>query len=49
LLLAPLHHAVQFRLGVWRIESSWEVRAFLPYFLRRLLDGLPTRHGARGA
>ena len=41
LLLAPLHHAVQFRLGLWRIETSWEVRAFLPYFLRRLLDGLP--------
>jgi phosphotransferase family enzyme len=36
--LAPLHHAVQFRLGVWRIETSWEVRAFLPFFLRRLLD-----------
>jgi hypothetical protein len=44
LLLAPLHHAVQFRVGLWRIESSWEVRAFLPDFLRRLLDGLPQRH-----
>jgi hypothetical protein len=43
LLLAPLHHAVQFRLGLWRIETSWEVRAFLPDFLRRLLDGLPPR------
>lgn len=41
LRLAPLHHAVQFRLGLWRIERSWEVRAFLPQFLRRLLDGLP--------
>jgi hypothetical protein len=45
LLLAPLHHAVQFRLGLWRIETSWEVRAYLPYFLRRLLDGLPPRDG----
>ena len=44
-VLAPLHHAVQFRLGLWRIETSWEVRAFLPYFLRRLLDGLPPRRG----
>lgn len=43
LLLAPLHHAVQFRLGLWRIETSWEVRSYLPYFLRRLLDGLPPR------
>ncbi len=41
LLLAPLHHAVQFRLGLWRVETSWEVRAYLPHFLRRLLDGLP--------
>jgi len=46
LLLAPLHHAVQFRLGFWRIETSWEVRAYLPYFLRRLLDGLPPCRGA---
>jgi hypothetical protein len=45
LLLAPLHHAIQFRLGLWRIERSWEVRAFLPHFLRRLLDGLPSRRG----
>ena len=45
LMLAPLHHAVQFRLGLWRVERSWEVRAFLPYFLRRLLDGLPPRCG----
>ena len=43
LLLAPLHHAVQFRLGLWRVETSWEVRAFLPDFLRRLLDALPPR------
>jgi hypothetical protein len=45
LLLAPLHHAVQFRLGVWRVDTSWEVRAYQPYFLRRLLDGLPPRRG----
>ena len=45
-VLAPLHHAVQFRLGLWRIETSWEVRAYLPDFLRRLLDGLPPCRGA---
>jgi hypothetical protein len=34
--VAMLHYAVQFRLGLPRIETSWEVRAFTPLFLRRL-------------
>jgi len=35
--LAAVHYAVQFRLGLPKIETSWEVRAFLPLFLRSLL------------
>ncbi len=34
--VALLHYAVQFRLGLPRIETSWEVRAFTPLFLRHL-------------
>jgi NADPH:quinone reductase-like Zn-dependent oxidoreductase len=46
-VLAPLHHAVQFRLGLWRIERSWEVRAFL---LSICPDAGPAldAHGQRG-
>jgi hypothetical protein len=33
-----LHYAVGFRrFALPRIETSWEVRGFLPLFLRRLL------------
>ena len=35
--LAPLYYAAQFREGLARIETSWEVRGFAPFFLRRLL------------
>jgi hypothetical protein len=35
--LAAVHCAVQFRLGLPRLETSWEVRAFVPLFLRALL------------
>jgi aminoglycoside phosphotransferase len=39
--LAPLHHAVQFRrFSIPVIETSWEVRAFCPEFLRALLRAL---------
>ena len=37
--LAMLYYAVQFRrFALPRIETSWEVRTFAPYFLRHLLD-----------
>jgi hypothetical protein len=37
--VAMLHYARQFwRLALPMIETSWEVRAFAPLFLRRLLD-----------
>ena len=36
--LAALHYAVQFRAGLSRIETSWEVRGFIPLFLRKLLS-----------
>src|SRR5262249_54726996 len=36
--VAMLHYAVQFRrLSLPRIETSWEVGTFVPYFARRLL------------
>jgi hypothetical protein len=37
--LAMLYYAVQFRrFALPRIETSWEVRTFTPFFLRQLLD-----------
>lgn len=37
--LAMLYYAVQFRrFALPRIETSWEVREFAPFFLRRLLE-----------
>jgi hypothetical protein len=36
--VAPLYYAAQFREGLSRIETSWEVRSFTPFFLRRLLE-----------
>ena len=36
--VAMLYHAAQFRRSVARVETSWEVRAYAPRFLRRLLD-----------
>jgi hypothetical protein len=45
LRVALLHYAIQFRRdALARIETSWEVRAFVPLFLRALLrasDGRP--------
>ena len=35
--VALLYYAVQFRRGMWRVETSWEVRAFPTIFLRHLL------------
>src|SRR5262245_16498895 len=35
--VALLHYAAMFRRGMWRVETSWEVRAFPPLFLRHLL------------
>jgi Phosphotransferase enzyme family len=42
--LAPLHYAVQFRrFAIPTIETSWEIRAFCPLFLRALLRELLDR------
>jgi hypothetical protein len=38
--LAALHYAVQFHEGLARIETSREIRAFVPLFLRSLLRQL---------
>ena len=35
--VAMLYHAAQFRRSTAFVETSWEVRAFAPLFLRRLL------------
>ena len=37
--VAMLHYAEQFRRSAVLIETSWEVRAFAPLFLRRFLEG----------
>jgi hypothetical protein len=37
--VAMLHYAAQFRRTSSLVETSWEVRAFAPLFLRRLLGG----------
>jgi len=37
--VALLHYAVQFWLGGPRIETSWEVRDFVSFFLERLIEG----------
>jgi hypothetical protein len=45
--LACVHHAVQFRLfALPLIETSWEVRAFVPLFLRALLRAMGREGGA---
>src|SRR5262245_36432199 len=36
--VAMLYHAAQFRRSLARVETSWEVRAYAPLFLRRLLE-----------
>jgi hypothetical protein len=37
--VAMLHYAVQFRrFALPRIETSWEVKAFAPLFLKRLIE-----------
>lgn len=36
--VAMLYHAAQFRRALARVETSWEVRAYAPLFLRRLLE-----------
>jgi hypothetical protein len=37
--VAMLYYAAQFRRSALLIETSWEVRAFAPLFLRRFLEG----------
>lgn len=45
--LAMLFYAVQFRrFALPRIETSWEVRTYPAFFLRHVLDSLPSLHGA---
>ena len=45
--LAPVHYAVQFRrFALPLIETSWEVRAFAPLFLRALLRATTEEGGA---
>ncbi len=47
--LAPVHYAVHFRrFALPLIETSWEVRAFAPLFLRALLRAVAEEGGALG-